>query len=68
MYPAWVIEGFSFTDLLGEGRGKSGENYPKTPSSRYIAVWLVKWVMNKVGKRLFFTFLYKKIFYKNGLI
>ena len=35
---------------LGEGRGKSGENYPKTPSSGCIAVWLVKWVVNKVGK------------------
>ena len=33
-----------------EGRGKNGENYPKTPSSRYIVVWLVKEVMNKVGK------------------
>jgi hypothetical protein len=49
MYPAWVLEGFSFTDILGEGRGKSGENYPKTPSSRYIAVRLVKGVLNKVG-------------------
>jgi hypothetical protein len=35
---------------LGEGRGKSGENYPKTPSSGCIAVWLVKGVVNPVGK------------------
>jgi hypothetical protein len=35
---------------LGEGRGKSGENYPKTPSSGYIAVWWVKWVVNRIGK------------------
>jgi hypothetical protein len=37
---------------LGEGRGKSGENYPKTPPSRYIAVGLVKGVVNIVGKSM----------------
>jgi len=37
---------------LGEGRGKSGENYPKTPSSGYIAVGWVKGVVNKVGKSM----------------
>jgi hypothetical protein len=30
--PAGVLEGFSFADRLGEGRGKSGEIYPKNPS------------------------------------
>jgi len=41
---------FQVCDYLSEGRGKNGENYPKTPPSRYFVVWLVKEVMNKVGK------------------
>jgi len=49
MVPAGVLEGFSFADKLGEGRGKNGENYPKTPPSRNIAGGLVKGVVKKVG-------------------